>query len=307
MTKDSKLSSIVMFLKGSSPWASGVKVSLALSSIATNNCSALLLAAAVSPAKADLAIVMVVASCVAPAPNTSCRVGSAICSYGYTIYSVIELYEEMSTLNLDNSLASRIIKYMTQKAYKVFLGKGELNIIYIEGCDWNGIPNADRPNEWNDRRILLTFNNGKPEIILNVTATTEPGDFYTLNPFNPKKGCARIAFGQYRAWQVGTHNNSHEALIQTGGEVTVHRDLDKNFKRTGDRTESGYFGINQHHGWGLGTVGRSSAGCLVGQNVKSHQDFMRLIKSDPRYKADKAFIFTSTIIAGDDLAMKFPA
>ena len=215
--------------------------------------------------------------------------------------------ELMATLNLDNSLASRIVKYMSEKSYKIFTGKGELNIIYIEGVNWDGTPNNDRPNEWNDRRILLTFNNGKPEIIFNVLATTEPGNHYTFNPFNPAKGCARIAFDQFRAWQVGVHNNSHEALVQTGGEVKVHRDLNKDFKRTNDKTESGWFGINQHHGSGMASVGRSSAGCLVGQSVKSHQDFMRLVKSEPRYKIDKQFIFTTTIIAGDDLAVKFAA
>lgn len=51
-------------------------------------------------------------------------------------------------------------------------------------------------------------------------------------------GAARIAFGQYKSWQVGIHNadspTAHAALKQVG-ELTVHRDLNKDGKRTGDR------------------------------------------------------------------------
>jgi hypothetical protein len=69
---------------------------------------------------------------------------------------------------------------------------------------------------------------------------------------NPQ-GAARIAFGQYTAWQVGRHGTSdrHEALVQVV-EVKVHRDLNKDMQRTGDtkgtaqadRTDTGLFGIN---------------------------------------------------------------
>jgi hypothetical protein len=71
--------------------------------------------------------------------------------------------------------------------------------------------------------------------------TTEPGMFWTLNPLNPN-GAARIAFGQYKAWIVGTHlagtKSAHEALVQVS-PVSVHLDLNKDFKRTNDKIDSG--------------------------------------------------------------------
>jgi len=48
-------------------------------------------------------------------------------------------------------------------------------------------------------------------------------------------------------------------------------------------------------------VGRASAGCLVGQSVSGHQEFMAYLKSDRRYKINNAYRFCTTIIPGDKL------
>ena len=49
-----------------------------------------------------------------------------------------------------------------------------------------------------------------------------------------RNGAARIAFGQYKAWAVGTHHatqpSAHAALVQVA-DVTVYRDLNKDFQR----------------------------------------------------------------------------
>jgi hypothetical protein len=164
----------------------------------------------------------------------------------------------------------------------------------------DGAVNDDAPNRFNDARFVIRFVEDKPVIAGAWDATTEPGKYWTENRMNPK-GAARIAFGQYRAWQVGIHNSHHEALVQTGGPVTVHRDDNEDYIRPGDKTDTGYFGINLHHGYDLprDDLGRSSAGCLVGRTVAGHQDFMRLVKSDPRYLADRHFVFTATILPAD--------
>lgn len=196
-------------------------------------------------------------------------------------------------------IATRIIKYMGLKNYKIFVGS-ELNIVYIEGLDTTGKLNADRANEWNDSRMVIQCGE-TPKILGWWQATTEPGRYYTQHPMNPK-GAARIAFGQYKAWRVGTHGNSepHEALVQVA-PVKVCRDLNKDGFRTGDRTEEGTFGINQHHGYDLSEVGKASAGCLVGKSRAGHREFMRIIKKDSRYLQDVNYIFWTTVIAGDDL------
>ncbi|MBD2342050.1 peptidoglycan-binding protein [Calothrix sp. FACHB-156] len=203
-------------------------------------------------------------------------------------------------------MASRIYNYMVKKGYTVFTERQEYNIIYIEGMNVDLTLNDDRPNYFNDLRLVLEIQEGKPVILDQWEGTTEPGVRYTNTPVN-RNGAARIKFGQYRAWQVGTHQagkpTAHEALVQTGGEVSVHRDFDKNFLRTNDKIDTGSFGINQHWGFDFpqNDIKTASAGCLVGRTTAGHRQFMELVKQDKRYRANKNYVFYSTVIAGDDL------
>lgn len=205
-------------------------------------------------------------------------------------------------LKLGNDFASRIVKFMLQNGYFVAIGSKRYNIIYVEGANSDGTPNADKPNQWNDRRIVVEIVGGIPKIVGNWLATSEPGRNYTINPMNPG-GAARIAFGQYKAWQVGMHGTSdrHEALVQVR-PIKVHRDLNKDFMRTGDKIDEGLFGVNQHWGYDMAEVNNASAGCLVGQKRNEHRDFMRIVKQDIRYTLNSAYIFFTAIIPGDKLA-----
>ena len=201
-----------------------------------------------------------------------------------------------------NDLASRILRYMDDKGYEIFEGARTYNIVYVEGMNTNGVPNKDEFNKFNDIRLVIEIVEGQPKIVGGPwEATTEPGDVYTDQPFRPE-GAARIQFGQYQAWHVGTHID-HEGLIQTAGEISVCRDLNKDGARTNDKVYTGRFEINQHHGYDSSRdyVGTASAGCLVGRSVKEHKGFMRLIKQDRRYIASPDFAFTTTIIPGNKL------
>ena len=173
----------------------------------------------------------------------------------------------------------------------------------------NGTLNNDAPNHFNDIRTVITFEDGVPKIAGIWEATTEPGSKYTYRPMNAN-GAARIQFGQYKAWSVGIHGtgNAHEALIQVA-PVTVCRDFNQDFIRISDRTESGLFGINQHWGYDYpkNDILGASAGCLVGRSTQGHREFMALVKRDKRYLTTSGYIFTSTIIPGDDLVKNFPA
>ncbi|NQE36727.1 hypothetical protein [Microcoleus asticus] len=204
------------------------------------------------------------------------------------------------------TFAERIIDYMEQQNYEISRGRSEKNIIYVEGADTNGTENDDRPNYFNDLRIIIAFTENYQPVIEGIwIATTEPGFYYTDNPMNPN-GAARIGFGQYKAWQVGLHgwSSPHEALVQID-EVKIHRDYNRDMKRTGDQIEWGVYGINQHHGWNhpIHDIHTAAAGCLVGRLSEEHFDFMYLAKSDRRYRFDERFVFPTTIIAGDRLAV----
>ena len=212
-------------------------------------------------------------------------------------------------IKLGSDLASRIVKYMQTKGYQIFQGIRQYNIVYIEGMNADGNLNSDPPNYFNDRRMVIQIVDGVPAIIGNWESTTEPGFRYTDRPMNPSIGAARIKFGQYKAWQVGIHGTTdrHEALLQTGAEITVHRDLNKDYQRAGDKTDTGYFGINQHWGYDLphNNVYYASAGCLVGRMRQGHREFMSLIKKDRRYQLNDRYIFYTTVIYGQDL-MQMP-
>ena len=218
-----------------------------------------------------------------------------------------ELLEAMgSKFHLSDDLASRIIKYMLFKGYDIFVRRGEYNIVYVEGMNADGTENNDAPNRFNDRRMVIEIRDGVPTIVGNWEATTEPGTYYTNRPLN-RKGAARIQFNQFKAWQVGYHNRQYPALRQVR-PITVHRDFNRNGTRTNDKLDTGLFGINQHHANNSPRhdIGRWSAGCLVGRTVASHNEFMNIVMQDRRYKLNKNYIFSTTIIPGDELLDKFP-
>lgn len=206
----------------------------------------------------------------------------------------------------------RILNYMRQKGYQIDTTPGALNIVYVEGCNADGQPNTDKPDGWNDLRIVIVHDgNGSPQMLLCEAATTEPGLSVTKSAAARRRGgAARIQFGQWRAWMIGYHQGKkdHPALVQVR-PVTVHRDLNQDSKRTGDALDTGLFGIN-HHGTSSrykgNTVGGFSAGCSVALVWLRHLYFIGLCKADPRYQADAEFIFTATYIDGDDLARVCP-
>lgn len=180
-----------------------------------------------------------------------------------------------------------------------------VNIVYVEGMSADGTLNNDAPNAFNDVRIVFRITEtGEPET-QTWEATTEPGAHHTYNPLSPK-GAARIAFRQFKSWGVGLHpqssNPKHEALVQTK-PVTVHRDFNKDCKRTGDQVERGEFGINQHWGYDLplNDIQDASAGCLVGRLKQGHREFMALVKGDARYKVSNNYRFVTAILPGDRL------
>lgn len=198
-------------------------------------------------------------------------------------------------------LAERIAAYMQHLGYKLTKDAGTLNTVYIEGCDLDGRQNKDLPNRWNDLRILLDWDDGW-DIRLNAIATTEPGAYYTQKPLN-RWGAARIAFGQYAAWQFGYHQGTQPALVQVK-PVKFHRDLNKDGKRSAnDPIETALIGLNQHstrRGTPPPLVGKYSAGCLVGQSYQTHETFLEIQRTEVRYlDAPKDYLFEAAILAGD--------
>ena len=207
--------------------------------------------------------------------------------------SKTQLYSSASPVDV-------IINYCIKQDFLLYTGKGEVNIIYLEGCNLDFSLNKDAPNIFNDVRLIIQFIDKKPVITFKCKATTEPGDYYTINPMN-KNGAARICMGQHlNAWSVGIHlagkSTAHEALCQVAPVVFV-RDRNKDYMRTGDIQYRDIIGLNHHGSWGHnGNVGRWSAGCLVADNMTNHREFMRICKTDPRYVNNNRFRFSAIVL-----------
>ena len=230
-------------------------------------------------------------------------------SRNWESYKHPERPEYPSNWLLSMDFPSRIIRYMMDQNWRIADGFRERNIVYFEGADLNGTPNADRLDEWNDFRCLISFDlkDGKKIPYFAMTpqiATTEPGRHYTVNPLNPN-GAFRIALGQHLdGWVHGSHgHDSHPALVQVG-MLGHYRDLNKDGSRAGDKFfRSDDNAVNQHWSYtGASSVGRSSAGCLVGLDHGRHIQFMDLLERDPRYIANKWFRYDTAIIDASDFA-----
>ena len=205
---------------------------------------------------------------------------------------------------VNNSLAGRVYQTMRRKDYQVFTNEGEVNIIYLRGADKDGKPNGNEINEWSDRRLVLIFRNGQPTIVGNWAATVKPGLPAIRNPLG-KAGAAFIEPGQYKAWRVDIHNGifgrSEEGLVQVA-PVNFRRDVNRDGKVDSTPVQSGIIGLNQHSGSDQAKVDRASYACLAGQSESGHlHNFMPLVKADLRYRRNRAFVFTTTILDARDL------
>lgn len=168
--------------------------------------------------------------------------------------------------------AQRVIKRLVQLDIKlnrpVELNAYNSYVLGIEGMNLDWTKNADRLDEYND--IIMSIDvHGNGEVTLSraYLGTTESGKYYTFNPLN-KDGAAHIKldFMHRDIWQLGTHKQQENCLVQTGGAITISRDLNRDGTRGGNSDEfSGFFGINLHTSseGAQASIGRWSAGCTV--------------------------------------------
>lgn len=192
-----------------------------------------------------------------------------------------------------NPLLTKVINYFIKKNYSLNERSDEINICGLEFTD------LKERDKFNDLILLFNFNQKVGKLIATYRATTEAGTYYTNNPMNPK-GCAKLAYGQYKAWQVGLHNGKYEALVQAK-PVKVFRDKNKDFDREGDQFEEGIYGINIHHAYSSSNIDKYSAGCQVVQSHKEFAKFLELVKKDVNYIKDKDHLFTYTLVEYNSL------
>lgn len=145
---------------------------------------------------------------------------------------------------------------------------------------------------WND--IIGYFT--KDEIKF-MRATTDPGNYWTLNPIN-KKGTAHLCLGYHEnIWKLDKHRGKYIAFCNRWNcnKTTIWRDKNKdgNFTHQNDKIYTGHFGMNLHRAsalYDLVKIGKYSAGCQV---IWEINDFLGLIEKakDSGMKKFSYFLF----------------
>jgi len=199
-----------------------------------------------------------------------------------------------------DELALKIANAMVLGHYPLASNPSELNIIYIEGMNVDGSLNDFRPNAFDCVRVLLSMPIVlDPKIVGIWDATTHAGMYWEMHRMNPA-GAFHIRLGQQTAWVMGQYH-VQTALIQSK-PLEGTRDSHDDFKREGP-TVIGDFGV--HHHWGYDypkdNAGNSSAGCQVGRTKAGHNEFIALLRSDPRYVKDHGFVWSSTVMAAAEV------
>jgi hypothetical protein len=209
-------------------------------------------------------------------------------------------------LRPDDSLGGRVVAAVTRQGHWLSRHPDCVNIVYVEGMDEQGRRVPRRPNAFDDLRLLLRIRpDGRAEIAGAWCATTASGRPAVEAPAEPE-GAPRLALGQHRAWVVGRTaigtGMEQEALVQVQS-LSVTRDTDRNFQREGDQADTGIFLLDQHGGLDAPRedVGGIGAGCLVGRSQAGHRDFMAGLKEDPRWRANAAYRFTTTILRAESI------
>ena len=131
-----------------------------------------------------------------------------------------EILQELSTktalpLNPRDDLAGRIVRAAKEHDFWIARHKDCCNIFYIEGMDEDGTANANRPNEFNDLRVVIQLTAaGVPKITGMWQATTEPGRYWTLaaDEFQRRRA------DRVRAMEVLEHRHSQRESRSAGAD-----------------------------------------------------------------------------------------
>ena len=168
-----------------------------------------------------------------------------------------------------------ILTKLEERGFVTFSGNYNLNLIGVR-------KDKQIPNKFVDDFYVI-YQVGSDWIVHKFPFTSLPGTYWLQNP-SRVSGCAVLVHNkQYRgAYDLGLHRGNYEALVQTGAEVSVWRDNDKDIHADYDgEVETGYFGINIHRAsrnHQSENVNKWSAGCQVFANPSHFSILISLVK-----------------------------
>ncbi len=196
-------------------------------------------------------------------------------------------------------LGQKIMTAMHALGYPWF---PDQNVVSVEGTDRDGTPNQNRNNAFDDIKMVL---DGDGKILFGpVTATTQPGRYWTENPM-ASGGAFIIALGPQTIWTPGDYHGHTVWRQAEDSFVMGYRDPNMTYKRNGPVIRHENIGIHHHGGYDLprNDISNAAAGCQVIRMTSDQQEFMDLTLRCPRYKADKkGYRMTATVLTALQVA-----
>jgi hypothetical protein len=158
------------------------------------------------------------------------------------------------------------------------------------------------PNKFDDTIVVIYRERLEgPWAVFTADITTDPGQYWLMNPSQCRRHCHSGPQDQYRSvYKRDLHQGKYEALCQRGGNVRVYRDADgdRRHDMSDDKIDTGFFGINIHKaGRSSVQVDKWSAGCQVFAKSADFAEFMDLTEeAEKRYGNS----FTYTLLLETD-------
>ncbi len=180
------------------------------------------------------------------------------------------------------------------------------NVVSIEGMDVSGKPNMNRPNAFDDIKMVI---DGSGKIIGGPwAATTQPGRYWTEHPM-AEGGAFSIALGPQACWTPGDYHGYTVWRQAEDSTIMGFRDPEGTYRRVGQPIKHGNIGIH-HHGGGdqaRGDIGLRAAGCQVLEMDDDQAEFMKITMARPAYQNNKSgYRLTATVLTASQLTNPQP-
>jgi lysozyme family protein len=211
---------------------------------------------------------------------------------------IVEPPKDLATDEEAHDLGHRIKRTMLAKGYPWF---DDQNVVSVEGMDPSGTVNRNRPNAFDDIKMVL---DGSGKIISGpFEATTQPGVYWTTHPM-ASGGAFIIALGPQAVWTPGAYHDHTVWRQADDSSIYGTRDPNATYKRQGQPKSYGNIGVHHHGGYDLprDNISNAAAGCQVIRSTKEQQQFMNLTMQCPRYLTNKkTYRLTATVLEAKDV------
>jgi len=175
------------------------------------------------------------------------------------------------------------------KRYAFYTGNHNLNILVVR----NDV--EPKPNTYNDTLVIVTDIDNKHTLV-ECKCTSIPGTHWLNNPMEPILGAGAIAEGQYIGlWYMGKFHGTDALLEKNPIKMYRDNDRDNDFDFDTKSITTGNYCVFAHQSFAGSypkTVDKSSAGCIVPQQLTDYVRVMEMCKKQIASGLGNSFTLT---------------